>query len=290
LVYLHQHLNDDNKKLKDCGINKPNCIIVATFRTRGGLSYWNEQERIRIPDFDNFKELKPTLKQDCIMGYDDENELRVEMPCGHVFSPLTIFQYIKMLSDNLMSTKIECPSPNCNQEWSFSLIAAAADLNSEEFAKYGNIFASRQINENDLIKTCPHCSSLVQRPQCLTMLRVRCTQCKANDFCWSCSKEWQGGGFTVCGNQNCGTQYINEQLKICGTCIPSGLKIQVPTMRACPRCLTVITYKEACKHMPCWGCNKKFCFVCLQLQADNGSWPCNSHTYECNVAPIQVLK
>jgi len=290
LVYLNHHLNDDNKKLKDYDITKPNCIILATFRTRGGLAYWNEEERIRVPDFNNFKELQPTLNADCIMNYNSEDELRVEMPCGHAFSPLTIFQYIKMQSENLMATKIECPVVKCNKEWSFELAAAAADLNSEEFVKYGNIFASRQVNENDLIKSCPHCSALVQRPENLTMLRVKCTQCKGSDFCWSCSKSWQGGGFTVCGNNDCGTKYVNDQLKSCGMCTPSGLKIQVPKMRACPRCLTIITYKEACKHMPCWGCTKKFCFVCLGLQKDDGTWPCNSHNYECPVASIQVLK
>jgi len=43
-------------------------------------------------------------------------------------------------------------------------------------------------------------------------------------------------------------------------------------MRACPKCLSIIAYDTACKHMTCAvkECRYEFCFSCLE------KWPCKN--------------
>ena len=54
---------------------------------------------------------------------------------------------------------------------------------------------------------------------------------------------WQGGGFAVCGNKDCHTSTVNEELNIknCGTTtkVWSRSDVECPKLRACPRCLAV---------------------------------------------------
>jgi len=289
LVYNSKdHLKDD-QTLESYGI-KHSVSLFVSFQVNGGLAlYEQNKEKIRIPNFKNEKRIKPSLKQDCIMGYDSKKTLRVEMPCSHVFAPLTMFQYIKMLSENTLK-KLTCPK--CNQEWEFEVMSAAAGLSIEEMSKYGSLFSTRFKKNDGLIKECPNCQSYVLRPENLTMFRVNCSACKARDFCWSCAKPWNSSGMTVCGNCDCSTIELNKMLSSCDECTPSGLDgMKIPKLRACPRCLTIVTYLDACKHMRCWGCNKRFCFVCLGLESESGNWPCtNSYSYRCAPAAIQQLK
>ena len=123
----------DDKTLEESDINglKP---VTATFKVRGGSSTDENKEeskekkknrkidgkkhekkdekkeaekakqhailRQRIPDFENNTNISPSLKPDCIMGFDEQDMLRVQMPCEHVFDPLTIYQYVESLVHN----------------------------------------------------------------------------------------------------------------------------------------------------------------------------------------------
>jgi len=289
-----RNFSNDNATLQSIGIISF-VQITAAFRVDGGSAYYDEDviNVKRTPDWKKCPQLKPTLKPDCIMGYDDEETLRVEMPCGHVFSPITIYQYIKMFKENLSSTQIICPIKECMLIWDVDLVAAAADINADEILSLKAIIENRELKSKELLKDCPSCRSIVWRPNDLTMLRVRCGKCKGPDFCWRCAQQWQGAGFIVCGNAKCTTALINDELdtKNCGWAKSTAFNDNsVPKLRACPRCLTRVIHEKNCKHVRCWGCQKKFCFICLSLcdhsDINNEKWNCG----ECKLAPQQVLK
>ena len=100
--------------------------------------------------------------------------------------------------------------------------------------------------QNGDIKECIHCKGPIEIPDTLYKFRVRCgnKSCQyKGDFCWICNQTWKGSGFAVCGNKNCHTYYVNEELKIenCGTTNKVSLRedVKCPKLRACPRCLSV---------------------------------------------------
>ena len=100
----------DNQTLRDAGVNgmKP---VSVTYRVVGGTSMSNDEKeeakanqayklkkekaglRLRLADFTN-PNISPSWDPDCIMGFDDKDTLRVKMPCGHVFDPMTIYKYV----------------------------------------------------------------------------------------------------------------------------------------------------------------------------------------------------
>ncbi|KAL0234769.1 hypothetical protein PCE1_001805 [Barthelona sp. PCE] len=55
----------------------------------------------------------------------------------------------------------------------------------------------------------------------------------------------------------------------------------VPSIRVCPKCLTIFEHIEGCKSMRCHTCTHEFCFSCLAPSA-----AC-SHFGQCQVAPVQ---
>jgi len=208
------------------------------------------------------------------------------MPCGHAISCLNMFNYIQSKANNLKIIDIECPVVQCKRIWDFDTCAAVANLNQQEYLKYSIIFENRRIAQNTC--SCPHCKSFVKRPNNLTHFRVKCLKCKGSDFCFACGNVWKGNGMQICGYSDCSTIALNDILQNCPMKIPDYVKVQVPKYRACPNCLTLIGHKDRCKHMECYKCKTFFCFICLGVKSSNG-WPCQSHTYECKVAPRQIL-
>ena len=47
--------------------------------------------------------------------------------------------------------------------------------------------------------------------------------------------------------------------------------MNVPSLRACPKCKQTIELIDGCKHTICPSCKTDFCFVCL-LQVDKFGW------------------
>lgn len=147
----------------------------------------------------------------------------------------------------------ECPMLKCDTKWKFETVSAAADLDSKEKKRFWQIVENRRsIQEavaSDKYRQCQGCHALVKRPASVEMKRVRCNDCKnRSDFCWECGKDWKGGGFTYCGNEECPSNDLNKRLAECKKIIAKYQKkddskdntdLECPELRACPRCLTV---------------------------------------------------
>lgn len=121
---------------------------------------------------------------------------------------------------------------------------------------------------------------------------MRCSACNKADWCWNCMKPWKGSGLIVCSNNDCmliknTNQILNDAPKKTPTYLNN---VSIPSIRACPLCLTFMEHKDRCKHMTCIGCTREFCFVCLGVKDKEKGWPCNSHTFECPAAPVQQFK
>ena len=150
----------------------------------------------------------------------------------------------------LSQAEVCCPlTITCGKEWKIDDIVAAADLSEREKSNLENILNHRKLMKSFDFKQCPQCETLVELPDRVNLIRVRCPSklCKNKpDFCWLCNSTWKGNGLTICGNKDCHTAFINDMLKIenCGTTdkILKRGDVVCPTLRACPRCLTVSRY------------------------------------------------
>jgi hypothetical protein len=231
-----------------------------------------------------------TGDNDCV--YYDHVEDTAKMACGHSFYASTMFDLIKrVVTKNEYEWEIKCPAANCGTVFDFEIASKVADLNDDEYLYFADEFAKRSAPET---KQCPDCKEDCERPADLTKFRVNCIACSGGDWCFLCAGKWHGGGFTVCGNNGCPSAEINEVLRTCPIkkttyTDENGKYVEVPQIRACPNCLEFIEHDDRCKHMRCHACGHEFCFSCLQGKV-NGAWPCNSHRYQCDIAPRQVLK
>jgi hypothetical protein len=131
--------------------------------------------------------------------------------------------------------------------------------------------------------------------------RVACLACKylhgnMYQFCSNCKQEWKTPGFK-CSTKECTEKY--SMIQTLATCDRFKLSFgssswdDVPSIRACPTCCTLITHIGKCKHMVCpketCGKKREFCFVCLDVVNDKGQWKCGQWSTRCPVAPPQTL-
>jgi len=109
--------------------------------------------------------------------------------------------------------------------------------------------------------------------------------CNGVDFCYLCIKKWNHNGLQICGNLQCETYVTEDSIKNCKSIVleTHNRGQVIPEMRACPKCLAIITYQKNCKHIVCprKDCKHEFCFGCLQ------KWPCSLNV--CEPAPRQQL-
>ena len=87
--------NDQKNNNNDKKIDKTlNPSVTSNYKDSDkGYFDKNGERRARYPRFKTNKNIKATLETDCILGDDDDDDtLRVKMPCGHVFDPLTIYK------------------------------------------------------------------------------------------------------------------------------------------------------------------------------------------------------
>jgi len=102
---------------------------------------------------------------------------------------------------------------------------------------------------------------------------------------------WKGSGLSVCGNDGCDKGTINAILTNAPMKKSDGYyNDEFPSIRACPKCETIIEHSIACKHMTCSSCKTDFCFRCLGIKPQGGQWPCGSYSFACEVKPKQVLQ
>jgi len=303
----------DNVTLDSIGIfNGMHMPLVTTFRVNGGADEKecaeDEYDKIR-PRKLNKKLLKDSgvplsSKPCCIMGYSDiDGILRAEMPCGCSFASDTMFQYMKSLFDkNLKAVKPICPVSKGNgkydcrgndkqREWQWGLVFAVADLSDREIARFTKAIENRLGST----KNCPNCGGVTERNDDVRISRVNCSACSGRDWCWNCGKPWNHSGLgPICGNKGCMADRLNALLlpKNCGT-----IKTPPPNhswnttnegqlivkTRACPKCLCLLEFVAACKHMKCVSCPHEFCHNCTR---DWKKKEC-SHSIKCTYSGPQ---
>jgi len=274
---------DDNVSIKTYGCVSSYNMIAVAFRVIGGAQLPKTQ-KIRKMDINN-PLIKLTKKADTITYEDSEDEPRALMPCGHAFTAITMFTYIEhCFGNDFKFTDFVCPVKNCLKPWDWGLVASVGDLSMDEFEKFSNLIEKRQLLTGE-VKACPHCAKLLDKPENLNQNRVRCIHCNGSDFCYLCLKSWNHSGLQICGSYSCETKVIEDNIKNCEDVTITGTNQVVPRIRACPKCLTIITYEHACKHMTCprKDCKHEFCFSCL------GKWPCPSSYQPCQPASRQQL-
>jgi len=230
------------------------------------------KKKLRKVDIHNIS-LTITNLPDCISTEDGEDEPRALMPCGHAFTAITMYTYLlHCFAEDFLHSEFVCPVPKCQKIMEWSLVSMVADLTDEEFEKYSNLIGENQLKKG-IIKVCPHCKAVIDKPKQINISRVHCQSCENVDFCYSCLKIWKSSGLQICGNEDCQTWTINENIINCGDLTIKEWNNQiVPKMRACPKCLSIIAYDTACKHMTCAvkECRYEFCFSCLE------KWPCKN--------------
>lgn len=294
LYKTKKELVGDGKSLRAHGITKI-AVLSMTSRLIGGALYipnskiLNSKRNRRLDTSD--PDIRSSRKPDCMRFITDIP--RAEMPCGHAFCPQTMFDYVKsIITKNDYDFEIKCPADKCGVEFDFDLVAKVADMTEDEYLYFADIIAARSMPET---QECPNskCDAICERPESLKKFRVHCVACSFNDWCWICNGKWLGGGFTLCGNKQCPSTEMNEMLlnapmKKTTYKDANDRYVEVPKIRACPKCLELIEHSDACKHMHCQVCGHDFCFSCLKGKV-NGSWQCGSHRYQCSVAPKQKL-
>jgi len=290
LLYKAKKL-EDQRTLAFYEILTSFCEITRVKQVIGGAKA-DDDRKLDI----NNPLIKISKKPDSITYDDNDKENRALMSCGHTFSASTMFIYIRSSfeKDDRLS-EFRCPVKNCGKAWDWSVVASVADLTEDEFSRYNDI-----LQKNELLLagygSCPHCGNAIEKPQDLSQNRVRC-DCNGGDFCWMCSKKWKSGGFQICGNTECDTTKTADFIANCplkeadsNYLTKKDVKVMMPIIRACPKCLELIEHKEHCKHMVCPNseCKIEFCFFCLGVKT-NG-WPCGSYGDACPIAPRQKLQ
>ena len=66
-------------------------------------------------------------------------------------------------------------------------------------------------------------------------------------------------------------------------------KLEIPTLRTCPSCCTVVEHTEGCYKMTCVSCRNSFCFICLLIRTEEKACPTTMNTFQCQIASIQTL-
>jgi len=190
--------------------------------------------------------------------------------------------------------KFYCPSCRAPMEWFVVRHILSSVMSDQELlTRLDNI--NKNVQGQPEMRKCTSCGTNQQRDFTKKWYsdrnRVACDECTRRagqeiSFCWYCRKSWRPG-FKGCGNSKCDGQAAKlKELKECSMKKIASVA-ECPNTRACPRCGTLIYHVDYCKHMTC-KCGCSFCFVCMQLQNSDESWPCGDAYGQCPVAPRQT--
>lgn len=272
LSYGGVPLNDDDEKLKDCGITHLS-EVLALMRVSGG-AYKVLQGRKISSDIE-------IISEGCIISLEDENP-NMKLPCGHAIAPNSLAEYVKQ-EVGLRKTELKCPK--CKQKLHVRIVKkmglTTAEIGSMELGLSKNYVLSDSAKR----KQCPKCNAFLEKID--SGFRVQCPRCTKFQFCWKCLREWKApGNYKECGNTGCGKcKNLIQVLLSCKTIVMTYSGIEVPEIRACPKCGEGMNLTGGCKHLICPTCKYEFCFSCLK------EWPCSGdmHGYKekCRVAPRQ---
>ncbi|TNV77747.1 hypothetical protein FGO68_gene16022 [Halteria grandinella] len=220
------------------------------------------------------------------------------MPCGHAFSSETM-RKIMLNQVKEGAHEIRCPAIKpghlyglCNAKWDYPCMTAIfcmtkleEDFYEEKLKENIHLFVLNYVQ-------CPTCLVLIPRPSDDPKLtRTHCDKCEETerrtaDFCYKCGDEWKYD--EICMSDDCTFKKQNKILQECGV-VEIDEIIDVPSVRACPNCNTLIEHMEACRHMKCLTPKCKdakfeYCHICIL------EWQAHDYIEYCDVAPRQVLR
>ena len=283
LIYLSKYLQD-GKTLADYNLrNGANIFMVMRLPGGGG----SESRRKIDPSI-------PRSSEDCMITMENTKENKIvvlKMPCGHSISPDGLMDYAWSEVSTNRKTEIKCPL--CAREWEFNTIRRYGGATDIELDQLELGISMNFCMQSGDINQCPTCQSYCTR-QNPSVNSVLCYACSRNGksnayFCWYCLHEWKTPlSSATCGNANCTDAEKLAKLRYCGTVRVDFLNIEIPKLRACPKCGSLIELSRGCKHMTCKACQTEFCFVCLRRRT-NGCWSCGSYGTTCVVAPRQKV-
>ena len=217
------------------------------------------------------------------------------MMCGHFICPGDLLLNVQAQID-LNKHKITC-----------ALCSAILPLS--EIFKFVNISEDTRASITKAISTnlsisegkvqCPSCKNYCERQN---NSQVKCSTCtfgfffkRPYIFCSYCTERWKDpSDHQNCGNKDCSRKkmYVVTHPPMTHFTGAGGKRIEVPTIRMCPKCATVIEHKGGCSQMRCWTCGFNFCLICLRELSDSGG-RCTTATYNisitCNLARIQKV-
>ncbi|XP_069106959.1 E3 ubiquitin-protein ligase DDB_G0292642-like [Argopecten irradians] len=214
---------------------------------------------------------------------------RIRMSCGHTATPENLYRYC---FTKLNSCDLSFKCMECDEVWEFPEISKKADMTDDESVFFSRKMTKVSIDYNNDIRQCPtcgiHCTRLSPDNK-----QVECVYCMRDGksvyaFCWECVVPWDPG-------HNCEKDNINISQRTLDNC--ERVKMQfsnipnVPKVRACPECKTLIEHDGGCKTMDCPNptCKHTFCFSCLKPKNKFGGLQCGSYNSKCTVAPVQKL-
>ena len=288
---------EDEKQLCEYATISHGATLYLVLRLPGGGRYWSTPSA-PTRDSNPTRDIDPTLPRSnnndaCIITCTEnspDNPVFV-MPCGHPMSPDGLMDYCW---NEIGANKHEILCPLCNKEWTIDVIVKYGCASKDELHELETGLSRNFCLKNEDIIECPSCTSFCERMNKKTLCTL-CLVCshkkkKQPHFCWQCLREWKNDPSSkTCGDENCSVedQVLLEQLASAPIIKPEWLSTEVPSIRACPTCGTMILLREGCKHMECPICKIKFCFVCLRKKM-NGSWSCGSFATTCVAAPRQT--
>ena len=281
LIYGGKQLQDDHC-IGDYSPLKDGSTIVLVMRLPGGA------QKPAPPKSRKVGSSVPRSSEPCMITF-DESKQNVRMPCGHTISPDGLMEYCwSEVSGTQRKHEIRCCL--CNTEWPLDVLYRYSGASQEELKMLEVGLSQNFCRHSSDILECPGCESFCERKN-KESNSVQCRVCTKNKkaaymFCWLCLQRWKNEPTAkTCGNSECNTVTV-KRLQTAPLTTVMGVKVRVPSVRACPSCGTLIEIAHGCKHVHCEKCLRDFCFICLRSKS-NGSWMCGSWNTDCIPAPRQ---
>ncbi|KAJ3585362.1 hypothetical protein NHX12_014083 [Muraenolepis orangiensis] len=157
--------------------------------------------------------MKYVNKPDDIGPLQEDEDLVVEMSCGHSTTPGSLTGWCRSLLKE-SQFKFTCPTPKpdgkvCSVELSYQEVRRVAALTVDEMQQFEERLAHLTVHAMFQIKECPGCGTYVER-KTEDNLCFSCPICEesnrpSHQFCWQCLQPWKGPAPRVdrCENPGC---------------------------------------------------------------------------------------
>ena len=281
LIYAGKQL-EDNRCLGDYATLTNGSNIMLVMRLCGGA----ELTRPKAPLNRRLDSTVPRSNEACMITFLEGESVR--MPCGHSISPDGLMDYCWNEVSSNRKYEIHCCL--CDSEWPIEVLKRYGGASLKELRMLEEGLSRNYCFKSSDITECPGCQSFCERKNKST----NCVQCyictrkkkEAYFFCWQCLQAWKTApSANNCGNDACNADKVLKRLHEAP--MKNIYGVQVPSVRACPSCGSLIEHEKGCKQMHCKSCTAYFCFICLRTKTPEGSWTCGSSFDKCALAPRQ---